>query len=297
MAKKKANELTEEIINPDFGREIDAGKYVNRTRGVVARTAAKVKDVASTAERYVYKGVGVLEHQYNQKQGVGGGVRTTLNGGRILAKGLKFAAKPAIAKGKKYYENLHKYNQSFIETFTTEGKYDESRLRDAILHIAAVAEVYGKKAAKKLIDLSKKQATAVYGRYRNLAPTLDELKGKYAGIGTKCAGFIFKQDLEACLKFHNKAFQKLPREDSTLDLVVSILQDIKTNAIASKDKLLKFYMPDGNPRENKDKVRIVIDYLQGEEIQNVRNEDHKGLKDRKKKKERRRTKARRAKEN
>jgi hypothetical protein len=254
-ARQKAAELTDKFVDSDFGKEIGAAKIVAGAKTSVA----KIRAAANTAKEQVYRGVGSFEQQYAQKQGIGGSVRKTIKRGKLLARGLKFLSNPAVKRGKKYYEFLHNYNQSFIETFTTEGKYDELKLKDAILHKAAVAEVYGQQAAEKLMELSRRSAGAVYEDYRGWAPTLDELQDEYAGIGTKCSRFIFKQDLEACLRFYSQAFQQLPREDSTLSL--SILQDIKTNAITNKDRLLKLYMPNGNAGENQEKIEVASRYL------------------------------------
>lgn len=261
-AKTKASELTDKFVDSELGQEINADKLVGKVKAASTKTATKIREVAGTAKKYAYEGAGALERQYHQKQSIGGSARKAIKKGRILGKAVKLASKPlgadkVTAKTKEYYQRLHDYNQSFIETFTTEGKYDESKLKELLLHEVAVADVYGQKALRCLKDLAKKSKSAIHEDYRKWIPTLEELTDKYAGIGIKCDGLILKPDLEACLNFHNEAYQKLPKEELTL----SIMQDIKTHAITNKDELLRFYMPEGDPGENQNKVSVILKYL------------------------------------
>lgn len=270
-ARTKTLDLTNKFAESELGQEINASGAIDKVKTasekvktVSSETITKVKKVADTAKKHVYKGVGTLEKQYNQKQSVGGGIRKTIDRGRLLCRGLKFAAKPlgsekVTAKTREYYEKLYDYNHTFIETFTTKDKYDPDKLSDALKHKTAIVEIWGKRAVDKLGELAQKAGSAVHEDYREWIPTLDELIENYAGIGVKCKGLMLKPDLEACLNFHNEVFKNknLPRDNLTL----SIMEDIKVNAITSKDNLLKFYMIEGNAEENQNKAKVVIEYL------------------------------------
>lgn len=258
------SDLTGKFVDSEFGQKINAAELIVKTKNTATKTVAKVKKVTGTAKRYAYTGAGKFEEQYNQKQSIGGGVRKAISRGRLLCKGLKFASKPlgsekVTDKTKGYYRKLHDYNQSFIKTFTTKGQYDPKKLSDALKHKTAIAEIWGAKAVSKLGELAQKAGSAVHEDYRGWIPTLEELTDKYAGIGVKCKGLMLKPDLEACLSFYTGVFknEKLPRDD----LALSIMQDIKANVITSKDELLKFYMIEGNAKENQNKARVVINYL------------------------------------
>jgi len=258
------SDLTGKFVDSEFGQKINAAGAIDKIKTASTKTTTGIKKAIGTTKKHAYTGAGRLEKQYHEKQSVGGGIRKTIDRGRLLYRGLRFASKPlgsekATAKTKEYYRKLYDYNHSFIETFTTKGKYDSDKLSDALKHKTAIAEIWGKNAVSKLGELAQKAGSVVHEDYRGWIPTPDELTDKYAGIGVKCKGLMLKPDLEACLSFHNEVFKnkELPR----VDLTLSIMQDIKANVITSKNDLLKFYMPEGDPGENQKKVSVVIKYL------------------------------------
>lgn len=126
--------------------------------------------------------------------------------------------------------------------FMTGGKYDPVKIKGA-------AAQHGRKAAEYLEDMVRRQAAGLKAEYqgaRSQFPARDELRMRYAGIGTLYDGVLFRQHYEECLAFEQAARSKLPSGLKTRD---AILADIKASASGSADDLASWYAehPSRNP--------------------------------------------------
>ncbi|MBI5804106.1 hypothetical protein HY450_02590 [Candidatus Pacearchaeota archaeon] len=150
------------------------------------------------------------------------------SGGYIA--GIRSVTQGAEKSIKKFYKNVE-------ESFFTDGEFDKEKTRRALCDRGQAIERFGKQA---YYDLSKLvcDGTEIAGKkYREFFPSDEELKGRYAGIGTHTK-LMLRKDFDACLSYHDRANNELPESK---DYRSQILEDIKASGSKSKEELLFFY--------------------------------------------------------
>ena len=253
---KKLRDAGKGLVNDarqsDLGQQVEKvlsdarqSETAGKVRKAVSTTADAARSVAHKARTGVYRGAQHFEEQADQNQGL----PKTLKRARMVANGLyktvRVATKPAWGPAydraepwvSEKWNRLNEYHNSFVDTFSTQGNYDPNKVSHLLAHQACVAETFGVKAVAWLKEQAANTANAVQTDYRRIIPTQQELKTKYAGVGTQYEGILLRPHMDSCLAFHREAHGKLPQTDLGFD----VMEDIKPHACESADDLVRLY--------------------------------------------------------
>jgi hypothetical protein len=141
-------------------------------------------------------------------------------------------------------EGVDKLYTEFEGQFYTDGKLDNAKVDAVLANKAQAAKIYGTKIIDFLRTEAKAGSVAVVAKYRELAPTREELETyRTDGIATDYHGILFKPDLQQCQDYRNEARGLL---HSRLKQRNQILADIGANVIGSKRELLAYYKANNN---------------------------------------------------
>jgi hypothetical protein len=224
------------------------------------------ENLAKKGKELAYKGVAKIEKDLANRTGVIGGLATIVedvyNEGRKFHESVKDQGGYGAVANKyveRFAEATVKAHDTIYDKFAAEdGTLDTAKLKKEFKSVADVVKTYGIKAGNTMWDLAKQGAQTIKTEYRNMAPTKEELQGKYAGIGTMYRGVLFRPHYEATLKFYEEARQKLPNGLKKEDRI-GILDDIKATASGNTEELKRWYIE--NLSIGDSKMKIINKYL------------------------------------
>lgn len=220
----------------------EAGDKVRRTAYAVAgrleQQAADPKTVVGGAADIVKKAVARgrdLHHFVHEKGGYSAVVE-------------KAADRIADRVGLTIDAIVDRYGR-FEDKFFTGGQYDPVKGRRILEDTAAATKMYGAKAVTTLKGLASSGARALREDFRAMVPSPGELQA--SGIGAKYEGILFREHLQQCLSFYERARKRMP---GGLRVRAEVLDDIKAYAIGTRRELLEHYRAQGPTSEAKHAV-------------------------------------------
>jgi hypothetical protein len=148
------------------------------------------------------------------------------------------------------------------DRLTSDGKFDSDKLKIFLADGAKATREYGAKAVETLTELAQKGAKITADDFRSYFPTENDLRTKYAGIGTVYHGALLTEHLDSCLTFYRKAQKAIPKEVSYKSEVLGF---IKASASRNPKELRDSYDQLGTSEltaERKEALlKTVNDYL------------------------------------
>jgi len=132
-------------------------------------------------------------------------------------------------KGYDLYERLR-------DDISHEGVVDIQKVEELIKKGASATEKFGEKAVQSLNEMIEKGWAAVKTDYRSIIPSKEELKSKYAGIGTDYKGVLLRKNIEECLAFYQHA-KKRKTMANHVKYREEILNYIKASASSNTTEL------------------------------------------------------------
>lgn len=237
----------------DLGRKkvYQAGSKIEEKIGEKGGLGGLLKSAAYGAAKSVVKGANDLRNKVKEEGGLGEVARKAAEGAsNAIDRGMDRMNDALDGLG----ERIETRYKNFEETITTDGKYDPEKARAVLSDRAGAVKKFGCEAVESLSELIKSGASGVKEDYRRYVPSAEERKTRYAGIGDRYDGVLFRDGFEKCVSFYARAETKLPGKVKNR---IEILNDIRSYAINGKGKLVGFY------KEKKDgeKIAAVKKYL------------------------------------
>lgn len=149
----------------------------------------------------------------------------------------------AMKKGRDAKNYARDAYKDFKDEFFPDGKFNSERADKALENIVDATKKWGRKTVSRLREIVAETSKDVKADFREHIPTPEELSTKYNGIGTSYSGILLRKDYERCLAFYNQISESINGNPKYKTI---LLEDIKANAIDSKDELLQLYAARGD---------------------------------------------------
>ena len=164
--------------------------------------------------------------------------------------------------GRAIAEKYRELYGSIDKTFFTEGEFDYDKAKAALNDQRKAIGQYGVKAYQSLCDLVERGKDAVVTDFRSYIPTEEEIRTKYAGIGTEYKGVLLREHYDSCLSFISDTENKLPKGTRYR---AQILTDIRASASANPAELREFYTKQLSSKDESksvpDRIKVLDKYF------------------------------------